>query len=623
MAQNQTLAKNFEFKIVKDFAGYNSSRDKTNLAPEYMVRGSQNIFKKLSGTLATRPGLKRRGAADVTFSPVSSEWVWNTSWGATLPVWVTNSKLQVEFGGVWYTLLSGLTKTRYVFDKWWDNTEKKDRLLFVDGTDNLYSWSGGIANVASATVNTITKSTGTISWQQAGFSTTAGQKKIMIAGTEYTYTGGETTDTLTGVTPDPSSIPTTTIAIQSVVTTATKPASGFLTDFLKVINNQVYYGSYTSRLCYISSATDYADFTVPTPRAPGSPELLTLDGTLKGIGVRNGKAHIGYGSSSWAVISFTDITVGTTLTQKTTVDIKPVARLQAPYAHEFIASMGDSLYYLAQDQQVRTFGDFNNSFVPVYPSISLDISTELSGENFTGGQLKGIGEFMYLTAPTSGKVYLYQVRQGITVEGVAVAERFWHSPFTWNATCIDEIGGTVYVYSNSNPQLYQAWDTNQWYDDSPSDEHLPYTCVLALAYRDGGRRQGLISFDKLFTEGYLGGSAPLYCKINYNYLGSLAQTIATIDSSMLPAYRFVSGSSSLGDESLGDESLGDQATELGEDIGVQKTKTIASLPIYNCFEFQPIYYSDATDARWEILATGTNMEVEREQQASFIINKRR
>lgn len=591
-----------------------------------MVQGSQNIYKKLSGTLAVRPGQKRRGDANTTLSPVSSEFIWNTSWGATYPLWVTNNTLQVEYNGTWYTLLSSLTATRYVFDKWWDNTEKKDRVLFVKGDSDIQHWSGGIATVSSATINTITK-TGSTSWQQAGFATNTGaEKKIMISGTEYTYTGGESTTILTGVTPNPSAIAANTIAIQSVITASNTPASGFNNDFIKVINNQVYVGSYTSRLCYISKNTNFADYVVPTPRVAGDPELLTLDATLKGIGVRQGKACIGYGSGHWAVISFNDITVGSTLTQQTKVDVKPVAALQAPYAHEFIDTVGDTIVYLAQDQQVRTFTDtVSNLFTSAYPSISQEIATELSAEDFTNGALRCIGEFTYLTAPTVGKAYLYQVRQALNANDQLVTERLWHSPFIWNLTRVDEINGLIYGFSNANPQVYQLWDTGQWHDDSPSDENLPYSCVLALSYRTGGRRQGLISFSKIFSEGYISQGTPLNLLINYNYQGATTSIIGPVNSIDRPAYLFTPTLASLGDNSLGDEPLGNGGvTETGEDTNtLPKFKNINSVAPVNCFEYQPVFYSDAPDAQWEILAVGTDATVEPNEQANFIINKLR
>jgi hypothetical protein len=601
--------------------GYVSSYDKTNLAENILVRGSQNVYKKLSGTIAVRQGQKRQGVANPIQSPISSEFVWNTSWGATYTLVISNSNLYVVIDEVWYSLLSGLTATRYVFDKWWDNTEKKDRVLFVHGNSDIQHWSGGFATILSSTVNTITK-TGTTSWQQAGFSTTSGQKTIVIGGTTFTYTGGENTTTLTGVTPDASAIVVGATALQAVQTATDKPSAGFMNDFIKVINNQLYVGSYTSRLIYISKNTDFTDFTVPTPRSAGDPELLTLDGTGKGIGVRQGNPHIGFGSSSWAVVTFNDITVGTDLTQQTKVDVKPVALLQAPLAHEFIDSVGDNLIYLAQDQQVRSFGDFNNLFTSGYPSLSQEVATELMQENFTGGGLRCIGEFIYVTAPISGKTYLKQERTRVDEGGNIVAERLWHSPFIWNATRIDQINGVVVAFSNANPQIYEVWGTNQWFDDSPSDEPLPYRCVMACSYRGGQRRQGLWSFDKQYTEGYISGGTPLNLQMNYNYQGSTATIDAIVNSIEQPAYTFSDPLASLGDSSLGDEPLGDATSDSGEDT-LPKFRVINSLGQQNVFEWQPIYFSDEANAQWEILATADNAEVEDQQVPTFIINKRR
>lgn len=614
-------AKNFDFSIISKWLGYNSANDKTNVAENVIVQGSQNVYKKLSGNWAVRPGQKRIGVANTTLSPVSSEFVWNTSWGATYPLIISNGNLYVVISNVWYSL-STVTKTRYVFDKWWDNTEKKDRVLFVCGDSNIYHWSGGMATILSTTVNTITK-TGTTSWQQAGFSTTGGEKSIVINGNSYTYTGGESTTTLTGVVGSPAGEAAGSIVLQAVQTVSNSPASGFNNDFLKVINNQVYIGSYTSRLCYISDQADFDEFTVPTPRLPGSPELLTLDSTLNGIGVRQGNPYISFGTGEWAVVTYTNITVGSVLTQQTTVDVKPVAKLAAAYAHEFIGNVGDNIVYLSKDQQLRTFGDFNQSFVAAYPSLSQEIATELSAENFTGGGLKCIGDFTYLTAPNSGKSYLYQVRQSVDATNTVVTERLWQSPFVWNATRIDDINGTVVAFSNANPQYYQVWDTSQYHDDSPSGENLPYTAVLALAYKTNNRRQGLQSFDKVFSEGYITSGTPLTLTVNYNYEGALNQIMVPINSIARPGYLFSIALGSLGDSSLGTKPLGDEVNVDDTNNGnLAKYKVINSLALTNCFEYQLIYSSEAADSQWELLASGTNAKTKPEQEATFIINKK-
>lgn len=740
---DQAKAKNFEFKrMISQFGGYISSIDPTNVTEDVLVKGSLNVYKKLSGTYAVRQGQKRRGIADATLSPCSSEFVWNTSWGQTYTMVVSKSTLYAVLNNVWYAVQGSLTKTRYVFDKWWNTSENKDVLVFVNGTSNLFSWSGGIATVdfgttnqailmnstsasltsfgtmtgtatfstsyngltgtlfqnaivftgnptngqtmiftvngnsisvqfvtvigavagnvliganlaatitnllgllnftnttsatqvafsapnqvfmnyfSSATTNTLTKTNPTISWAQSGFSASG---VININGTAYTYTGGVNTSILYGVTPDPSGIANGTLAVQAIVTTANTPTSTFNSDFLKVINNQVYLGSYTSLNIFMSSSISYTNYTVPTPQLDGSPGLFIMPSTAKGIGVRQGNAFVGAGSDRWVEISFTLVSNNNIITRNNKVDYKPVARLQAPYAHEFIDSVGDTIVYLTQDQQVRSLGDFNNLFVAGYPSYSQEISTELTQETFTGGGLKCIGEFIYVTAPNSGKVYLRQERTRVDVNGSITAERIWHSPFIWNTTFIDQIDGDVVAFSNANPQIYSVWNTDQWHDDSPSDEPLPYSCVAAFGYRGEQRRQGLWSFDKQYTEGYITLGTELNLLMNYNYRGATNQARVPINSLAQPAYIFSTPPSSLGDSSLGDEPLGAEP-DSSETDDLLKFKVINSLPLINCFEWQPVYYSDVADAQWEILAVATNADIEAEQQPIFIINKNR
>lgn len=613
--QDSAKSKNYDFEnIISDWGGYVSSVDRTKIAPNLMVRGSQNIYKKLSGNLAVRPGQKRVGAANSTASACSSEFVWETSRGDTYTMVVSDSKLWAVIGEVWYELLASLTRTRYVFDQWWSATLAQDILIFVNGSDDMFSWNGGFALIASTTATTIVLDRTVVA---SGLPSSG---SVVVNGTTYTYSGSSAS-TLTGVSGNPTGEANGSGVLEAVVTSSNKPASGFAADYLKVINNQVYVGSYTSRRTYISANDDFTDYTVPTPRVAGSPELVTLDGNGKGIGIRQGNAHLGYGTNGWAVVSFRDITVGTDLVNVTTVTPKPVAVLQAPYAHEFIDSVGDNLVYLSQDQQVRIFGDFNNLFVAGFPSISQEIASELSQESFIGGGLRCIGEFVYLTAPVSGKTYLRQERTMVDTNGNVVAERLWHAPFTWNATFIDQIDGVVVAFSNANPQIYEVWDTGQWHDDSPADEPLPYSCVLALGYRGGSRRQGLWSFDKAFTEGYITEGTPLSLLINYNYQGATAAINVIVNSEAQPGHIFQPTLASIGDSSLGDESLGDQITESINPDTLPKFKVINSLSILNCFEWQPVYSSDQADAQWELLACGVNAQVETKQDASFIINK--
>lgn len=481
MPSNKDLASSYEFALVgaadKPFVGYISSQDKTNVSERALVKGSKNMFRKQSGTWSARDGLKRRGIPDATLAPIASSYVWNTSLGKTIPLRVVNyggssSKLQFESDivtngtPIWYDLLIGLSLTRFVFDTWWDNTLKKDRLLFVKGDSTITAWSGAYGLIVSTTSNTIVLNADAA---LLGFDSSG--DTINIDGHTYTYTG-VSGSTLTGVSTDPTGEAAGNMVVQAVDSSSNSPTAGFSSDFIKVINNQLYVGSYISRLVYISKNTSYTDFTQSSPRIPGDGELITLDAPGKGIGQRQGKAHIFAGTSYLHVVTFTQITVGTTLTEQTSAPRQDLADLEGALAHEFIDTVGDSLVYLSQENQVTVYGTFRNLNSPRYPCLSLAIRDELKAEDFTGGQLKCSDEFIYMTAPISGISYLHETNQDIDSQGNITANRYWHTPHIWNIQSVVIIDGVKYGHSNANPQIYQLQNTGQWHDDGPSQTDL-------------------------------------------------------------------------------------------------------------------------------------------------------
>lgn len=629
-AQPENIADSYEFSLIGSkeapFGGYVSSIDPTNCSPELIVRGSRNVYKKNSGTYANRPGLKRRGTPDATLAGTLASYEEYSSLGVTIPMRVNNGNLQFESliadgtTYVWYTLLSGITLTRYVFDSWWDDTNKKDVVLMVHGDSTIESWSGGIATIASATLNTITIA-GTQTWQQMGFDATG---SVIINGNTYAYTGGAGTPTLTGVTGSPASEPAGSVAYQTVVTHSSLPVAGFSADFLRVIGNRAHIGSYTSREVYISSNVDYTNYTVPTPRVTGSPELLTLDNTGKGITVSKGNAFISAGRKDWYEISYSPLTVGTTATEQTLVTNLPTAELSAAIAHEFIDTVGDDIVYLTQDQQLRQLGTFRNLTTPNFPSLSIEIEDEMKQETFISGpsvgHLRAVSDKIYITAPVTGRTYIRQTRETVDSVGNVVAERLWFSPMTWAASRVAVIDGVEYVHSNANPQIYQVWDTLQWHDDSPSGEPLSYDSVLVMAYQNNGRRQGMNWFNKYLFEGYMAEGTQLDAILYYDYQGSRGALNPNINSVAKPA-TFFSGANapSLGDDSLGDNPLGDGLTQLDNDqLQLPKFRAICNVGMVNFFEYQVLVYSSNADDRWEMLCLGPNMGVNREQQAGFI-----
>lgn len=728
------MKEEFEFKLIEDFLGYNSSSDKTKVQAGTLIRGSKNVIKKLSGNVASRCGVKRRGSVDDTDAGVKSEFVFNTNVGTVRPLRVCNGKLQVESDivtdntFVWYDLLitstlahPAATLTRFVFDTWWDDDEKTDRLVMVRGDDTFLHWSGAMTKFSSSGVGTTTGlltvsmgtsggsgyavgdiltvaggtggsvkvlsasggsvtsvevynpgtgySTGTDiatsgsgtgcqvdidaigtyytitkqgveSWAEAGFATiVTGERKFIVSGVEFTYySGGEDTTTLTAVTPNPSSLVSGDVIIQSVIIANDIPIANYEADFIKTINNQLWIGSYSSRIIYISADVEgggFPDFTNSGAHLLGDPDLLVLDSQARGIGVHEGKVILFSGDSNLTIVTPNSLTGNSSASfvdpsdsgvrfvyQK--IENKKLAGLTSALGHEFIGNLGEYLVWLDQKNRLRAVGSFANitSIKPI--NLSLPVQNELTEDTFTGGHLKVVsdndGDTVYISAPVTGRDWMYQIREKVDDNGQIVTERLWQPPQVRAISRFSVIEGVLYGHSNVNPQIYQIWDTGQWFDDHASGEEIPYIPVARFAYQQHERRQGRIMFDSVYFEGYMAEGQDLDGVIFLDYQGSTATRDFTISDDDDIA-TFFSGSvfPSLGDSPFGDNPLGDGVLEEANDQeNIPKFRAIIRIPQpKNCFEYGIELFSLGVDCRWEILCFGANARLASEN-ATFI-----
>lgn len=700
------MTENFKFNLIEEFSGYNSCRDKTTIDPSFLIRGSLNTYFKRSGTVATRPGLKRRGAIDATQAGIKSSFEWESNVGITYPLRVVNNKLQVEINLVWYDLYEHTTLlnparslTRFVFDIWWSDNAQKDILIMCRGDDTLLSWNGGVALVDSSAVVTNSISAITVSAGGSGYvvgdivtilggitpatflitgvtagavtgfsfinpgagyvtgssinSTTNGagtgatfnitsvasatnivkqgtdtfeaigfsnnnalssivDRYVVIGGVEYLYST-DGTNLFIFATP---TINQGDVIITSVFVHDNEPINGYKCDFIKILNNQLLVGSYSSRLVYLSADIDFTDFSNGGSYVPGDPDQIILDTVAKGIGIKDDKAIIFGGNADLYVVTLnTPVPISYSVPGEagprfiiTKVEKQVLAANSAALAHEFIGNFADDLIWLDQDNQLRTLGSFSQIFTIKPTLLSLPVQEELSEDDFTDGHLRIIGDTVYISEPISGRDWMYQVRQILNDRGEITSQRMWHPPQVRNISRFALINGVIYGHSNTNPQIYQMWDTGQWFDDSPDEQELPYLCRMKMAYRSHKERFILKTFDKLAFEGYMEEGVNLNCYVYFEYQGSAGIENLNVNSVDSPT-KFYSGISpfSLGDSSLGDNPLGVGVTPEGdEQDSLAKFRTIADVNPINCFEYSIELYTSDVDSRWEILTLGDN-----------------
>lgn len=745
------------------FLGYNSQQDPTNLSSQYLVGGSKNVYLTNTGTVEVRPGLKRIGDIDISQDGIVASYEFETAGGVSLPIRVLQSgTMQFRFSDVWYDLKT-FDNSRFIFSLWWDDANKKEELIMVNGDSNLYMWTGAFIPAVGATtsgtsifmqstnaavnvlslrstddsvnvgsnspqspdgtenmaaivfdinppVGSITyaiasdgpSKSGTVTIVLAptlpgGMSTTSATVLIgstkedtlanLLAflnnpgGSSAGYVGITDADTITAIgyqsyasvsslrtggdttwdelgfvnsgpsDPDPtivvdgidytydviagnylvniSGVPTEGDAgYQGIVTTEDTPTADGANDFIVTLNNQLFVGSYSSKVIYISADNGYTDFTNLGDLISGDPDFAIIDELPTGMVVKGQAVYIFAGSSNTYLLT---PNVSVPIEQPisgsvshalvvTTVDKQVGAGKSAAISQEFITTVGTDIIYLAQDHQLRQLGIVRNIVTQKTPSLSKMIRQELIDEDFTGGSIRAVDEFTYITSVVSGRTYLYQVRDDVDNIGNLTSTRLWQPPQEWGISTVAVIDGVVYGYSSTNPQIYQLWDTDQWHDDSIQDVPSPYECTARYAYENNGLKTGLVEFDMCYYEGYIAPNSALTGRIRFDYLGGTKNddqdgvqdvVISSLDE---PGGNGNEGQHGMvlfageSDAELGVSIVG--TDQIGGTIdalkGFPKFRVIQDILEIDVFEYQVELYSYEADSRWSVKCFGVN-----------------
>jgi hypothetical protein len=165
-----------------------------------------------------RTGFEIIGTEPTDATPVTRAWTFENrngdqfelkAYDTFVDYWLTGQSTS------WKHLITGLTANlEFGVANIGKSADTTNHSNFCNGTDSWYKFNGAWATISGFTVNTLSIASST--WTALGFY--AATNKVMINNIEYTYTGGEGTTTLTGVTPDPTgNVAANDIAVQSPV----------------------------------------------------------------------------------------------------------------------------------------------------------------------------------------------------------------------------------------------------------------------------------------------------------------------------------------------------------------------------------------------------------------------
>ena len=189
--------------------GYRNKEDVSNLPPQTLVVGSQNVLTNAAEQVTIRNGYTLDGPAGTNVGGIDSSYDLQTAtgfirnlrkWGTTLEVRyvnpVTNLVSWIALGqdGIAGPIALNSNFPAHFAPFFDQNTEQKNFCLFVNHANNIWEWSGGVGSVASSTSNSVTLQ-GILNTDQLGFYSSAansGKFQFVVNGIVYRYTSAGT-----------------------------------------------------------------------------------------------------------------------------------------------------------------------------------------------------------------------------------------------------------------------------------------------------------------------------------------------------------------------------------------------------------------------------------------------
>lgn len=592
------------FTTVETYVGYRNREDKTKLASNCMVEGSQNVLVDVSGRLKSRKGYTLDGQANSATTPILSCYDWEEHKGSVIHLRNPSGSLQfrhVDSNGVvtYHNLkitavvaMSTIQPIRYT--NYWDDSEKINVLLFVDGQAFIHQWNGAIATFDSATTNTITLQ-GSKTWAELGFYVSS-NKTIVINNVEYTYTGGESTTTLTGVSPDPTGAGITagTVIHQKVYSIAASVPlpSGFNPDVISNLQNQIYYGSLKSNLVYVSALNNYQSTSFTTPvRIVGEGAKITLRDNVVAFIPQEESMYVAAGKSQWYRTKKTLSSDNA----KESFEILPLksASQQSAKSQEAITKDKNSVIFISNEPVLSSLGRVDNiADTPQLDDYSYPIVNDFDNFDFTDASVKYYKNYIYVCVPREGKLLIFNQTNPQAV--------FWEAPQTFPISCISIIDGNLYGHSSDILESYRLFD-------GYSDNGHPIQSRAVFAYTNYGSKGEAKSFEEFFVDGYLSSNTTVTVRYKLDLDGCATILTRQIRGDDTQITCPIADDASLGKSSLGKHGLGTSNNLTEPDSLPPYFNVILTGVKRNFYHVQYSFESYGEDYHWELLSFGPNV----------------
>jgi hypothetical protein len=447
---------------------------------------------------------------------------------------------------------------------------------------------------------------GSYTWAQLGFLTQTTNRSVVINGNTYSYSGGESTNTIYGVLPSPAAEPLNSVVHQLPIVTTnnsmTTIPSTFRNDIIGNLKNQIYVGSYASNTVYLSKINVYTDFSQSSPRNPGDGYTATFDGLIKAIHTQETSMYVSWGSRGWTEVDFT---LSSDLTHESVVfTVLKTATQQGAIEQSLTANIGNDLAFVSQEPVLLSLGRSAQTIpTPQFTNLSDPIKNDFDSYTstaFTGGNVKYWKYYVYVSLPSKGIVRRYNLAMG-----------WWDPPFLMPIQCFSVINGLLYGHSSQTDQSYLL-DTGNPLTQATDDAGNPMNAIAAFSYESFGDPVAKKNFDRWYVEGYISSNTTLMALTKWDFGGVNGAPVYPISGNPASynSYQQVIFQTTT-DGSLGKNPIGEQpiGTITDSVLNLPKFRIINTGVPENFYEYQAYFSTNGVNQQWAILRFGPKVEL--------------
>lgn len=433
-------------------------------------------------------------------------------------------------------------------------------------------------------------------WASSRFLTT-GTRTIAYNGSNYTYTGGEATDTLTGLSGFPSV--TAGDAVWQTVITLPNPSAipaAFKQDLIGVQLNQVILASTKSQEQYISNTANYADFTLTSPRAPGDPAKTTMDNYATCIVPIDNQAQttsslmFGGGTSEFFQLSYQ-------LAQDNSSELVRMVKLKTAVGSGVISAgaicpVKSGTVYISREPALDTLSNIERSDGRSNIPFSDPVKTDFDAYDFSHADVVYWKRSIFIALPAEGIVLIYDLMRDL-----------WQPPQTIPVGKWAIIGDWLYGHSSVSNETYKMFvGTN--------DNGVFIAQVARFAYDNGGDRSRIKNESKHWADGYITPNGTLTYSDNFNFNGVKGKKVFAISGSDAKVTN-ARGANPLGRSHLGSHPLGGASLEapsglIGTNAPMVRFWQVDSMNSPDYIEHYVEYKMNTLDGQFALVADGSN-----------------